>query len=182
MATNLLNLGRLESGKFDLEVQRVDAAALLRGALSRLEILARRKNQKVLLELPSGELPCAGDPDALSLVVANLFTNAVKYTHEGGSITLGARAAADGGAEIRVTDTGIGVAPEDREKIFKGYYRAEAGKREAKGFGVGLALSRMILEAHGTDLQLETETGKGSSFSFRLAPYDPSGAADLRKP
>ncbi|MCM2305005.1 MAG: HAMP domain-containing histidine kinase [Elusimicrobia bacterium] len=180
MATNLLNLGRLEAGKFDLEVQRVDAAALLRGAVSRLEILATRKKLAVRLEAPEAELPCSGDPDALSLVVANLFTNAVKYTHEGGTVTLGARALPGGGAEIYVSDNGIGVAPEDREKIFDGYYRAEEGKREAKGFGVGLALSRMILEAHGTDLDLETELGKGSRFSFRLRACDKSGAADLR--
>ncbi len=178
MATNLLNLGRLESGKFTLEIQRVDAAALLRGAVSRLEILATRKKLSVKLDLPSGDLPCAGDPDALSLVVANLFTNAVKYTHEGGSVTLGARAVPKG-VEIFVKDTGIGVAPEEKEKIFAGYYRSEEGKREAKGFGVGLALSRMILEAHGTDLELETVQGKGSRFYFALPAYDKSGAADL---
>ncbi len=178
MATNLLNLGRLEAGKFDLDIQRVDAATILRGAVSRLEILAQRKKLAIKLDVPSAELPCAGDPDALSLVVANLFTNAVKYTHEGGSIVLGAAAAA-GGVEIFVADTGIGVAPEDQEKIFGGYYRSEAGKREAKGFGVGLALSRMILEAHGSDLELVSEQGKGSRFSFKLPPFK-GGAADLR--
>lgn len=178
MATNLLNLGRLESGKFSLEIQRLDAATLLRGAVARLEILAQRKKQSVRLELPDSELACAGDPDALSLVVANLFTNAVKYTHEGGVITLGTRAA-DGGVDVFVKDTGIGVAPADREKIFAGYYRAEEGKREAKGFGVGLALSRMILAAHGTDLELETEPGKGSRFAFRLPAYDRSRATGL---
>ncbi|MBI2387829.1 MAG: HAMP domain-containing histidine kinase [Elusimicrobia bacterium] len=182
MATNLLNLGRLEAGKFDLEIQRVDAAALLRGALARLEILATRKKLSVRLDAPETELPCAGDPDALSLVVANLFTNAVKYTHEGGTVTLGARGLPGGRVELSVSDTGIGVAPEDREKIFAGYFRSEEGKREAKGFGVGLALSRMILEAHGTDLELETEQGKGSRFSFRLPAYALGGAADLRTP
>ena len=178
MATNLLNLGRLESGKFNLDIQRVDAAALVGGAVSRLEILADRKKQTVKLDIPSNELPCACDPDALALVVTNLFTNAVKYTHEGGVITLGAKSS-NGGVLIFVEDTGIGVAPEDREKIFGGYYRSEAGKREAKGFGVGLALSRMILEAHGTDLELSSDLGKGSRFSFKLPLY-PSGARDLR--
>jgi signal transduction histidine kinase len=179
MATNLLNLGRLEAGKFSLEIQRVDAAALLRGAVSRLEILATRKKQTLKLEVPETPLPCAGDPDALSLVVANLFTNAVKYTHEGGTVTLSARSLPGGRVEVSVADTGIGVAPEDRQKIFESYYRSEEGKREAKGFGVGLALSRMILEAHGTDLELESEQGKGSRFFFSLPGYDKSGASDL---
>ncbi|MDP3542593.1 MAG: HAMP domain-containing sensor histidine kinase [Elusimicrobiota bacterium] len=181
MATNLLNLGRLEAGKFSVDIQRVDAAALLRGAVARLEILATRKKLAVRLEAPETELPCAGDPDALSLVVANLFSNAVKYTHEGGTVTLGARKVPGGRVELFVADTGIGVAPEDREKIFGGYYRTEEGKREAKGFGVGLALSRMILEAHGTDLELETEQGKGSRFSFSLPGREGlAAAADLR--
>ncbi|UPT74715.1 MAG: HAMP domain-containing histidine kinase [Elusimicrobiota bacterium] len=179
MATNLLNLGRLESGKFTLDIQRVDACALLKGAVSRLEILATRKKLKTLLDLPPDcELPCAGDPDALSLVVANLFTNAVKYTHEGGTVTMGARAHG-GEVEIFVADTGIGIAPEEREKIFTGFYRAEEGKKEAKGFGVGLALSRMILEAHGADLELTSEPGKGSRFFFQLPPFK-GGGADLR--
>lgn len=182
MATNLLNLGRLEAGKFSIDIQRVDAAALLRGALARLEILATRKKLSVKLEAPQAELPCAGDPDALSLVVANLFSNAVKYTHEGGTVTLGARSLPGGRVEVFVADTGIGVAPEDREKIFGGYYRTEEGKRQAKGFGVGLALSRMILEAHGTDLELQTQQGKGSRFSFSLPGRDgpAGGAEDLR--
>lgn len=179
MATNLLNLGRLEAGKFSLDIKRVDAAALLAGAVSRLEILATRKKLSVKVDLPGEPLPCACDPDALSLVVTNLFTNAVKYTHEGGTITMGARSLPGGSIDVFVQDTGIGIASTDREKIFAGYYRAEEGKREAKGFGVGLALSRMILEAHGTDLELETEQGKGSRFSFRLPPYDKSGAADI---
>ncbi len=179
MATNLLNLGRLEAGKFEVEIERVDATALLRGAVTRLEILATRRKHAVKLEIPGTSLPCAGDPDALSLVVANLFTNAVKYTHEGGAVTVGAHALPGGRVEIFVSDTGIGIAPADQKKIFDGYYRSEEGKREAKGFGVGLALSRMILEAHGTDLELVTELGKGSRFSFSLPPYDKSGAADL---
>lgn len=179
MATNLLNLGRLEAGKFEVEIERIDASTLLHGAATRLEILATRKKHAVKLETPETPLPCAGDPDALSLVVANLFTNAVKYTREGGTVTVGARALPNGRVEIFVKDTGIGIAPADQKKIFDGYYRSEEGKRVAKGFGVGLALSRMILEAHGTDLELETELGKGSRFSFSLPPYDKSGAADL---
>ncbi len=172
MATNLLNLGRLEAGKFALEPQRVDAAILLRAAAERLGVLARRKSLSTTLKIEAESLPCTGDPDALGLVVANLFTNAVKYTHDGGTITLGARARPDGRVEVFVADTGIGVAPADREKIFGGYYRTEAGKKEAKGFGVGLALSRMILEAHGSELALESEQGKGSKFSFVLPPWD----------
>lgn len=171
MATNLLNLGRLESGRFDLQAQRVDLAPLLRQTLERLAVIGRRKKLEVKLEIPE-ELPAvSGDPDALPLVVANLLTNAFKYTPDGGTVTLGAARRPDGMVEVSVKDNGIGVAVEDREKIFSGYYRTEQGKKAAKGFGVGLALSRMVLEAHGSELELDSAPGKGSRFYFALAPY-----------
>ncbi len=167
MATNLLNLGRLESGRFQVETSRVDLAPLLRVSLERLSILGQRKRLTMSLDLPEDLPPVEADPDAAALVVANLLTNAFKYTREGGSVTLGA-AARGGSVAVFVRDTGIGIAPQERERIFDGYYRTESGRREAKGFGVGLALSRMILEAHGSALELESEVGRGSTFSFRL--------------
>jgi signal transduction histidine kinase len=170
MASNLLNLGRLESGKFKLDQQRVELTPLLKVTLERLAVIGRRKKLEVKLDLPADLPAVAGDPDALPLVIANLLTNAFKYTPEGGSVTLGATRAS-GGVEVFVQDTGIGVADEDREKIFSGYYRTEQGKKTAKGFGVGLALSRMVLEAHGSDLALESAPGKGSRFSFVLAAF-----------
>ncbi len=171
MATNLLNLGRLEAGKFDLDLQRVELAPLLHGTFERLGVIGKRKKLELKLDIADGLPAVNGDADALPLVVANLLTNAFKYTPESGAVTLGARRRADGRVEVFVADTGIGVAPEDREKIFSGYYRTEQGKKTAKGFGVGLALSRMILDAHGTTLELESAPGKGSRFSFALAPF-----------
>ncbi len=171
MATNLLNLGRLESGRFNLELQRVEPTPLLASALDRLAVLGRRKDLDIRLEAQADLPAVSADADALSLVVANLLTNSFKYTKEGGAVTLGARRRPDGRVEVFVSDTGIGIAPEEREKIFSGYYRTEQGKRTAKGFGVGLALSRMILDAHGSALELESELGKGSRFSFALKPY-----------
>jgi signal transduction histidine kinase len=173
MATNLLNLGRLESGRFNLELSRVEPTPLLASALDRLAMLGRRKNLDIRLETQADLPAVSGDADALSLVVANLLTNAFKYTKEGGAVTLGARRRPepDGRVEVFVQDTGIGIAPEEREKIFSGYYRTEQGKKTAKGFGVGLALSRMILEAHGSRLELESEPGKGSRFFFALMPF-----------
>lgn len=176
MATNLLNLGRLESGKFSLEPRRVELSPVLKSCFERLGMLGRRKKQDLRLEIPQDLPPVTADPDALPLVVANLLTNAFKYTPEGGTVTLGSRLTPEGDVEVFVQDTGIGIAPEEREKIFSGYYRTEAGKRTAKGFGVGLTLARMILEAHETALVLESALGKGSRFSFRLPPHDPRRA------
>jgi signal transduction histidine kinase len=171
MATNLLNLGRLEAGKFDLDLQRVELAPLLHGTFERLGVIGKRKKLTLKLDLEKHLPAVSGDPDALPLVVANLLTNAFKYTPEGGAVTLGARRRPDGRGEVSVSDTGIGVAPEDREKIFSGYYRTEESKKTAKGFGVGLALSRMILDAHHTALELQSAAGKGSRFFFALKPW-----------
>jgi len=179
MATNLLNLGRLESGKFSLEVHRVQLPGVLKSSFERLGMLGRRKKQDLRLEIAEDLPAVTADPDALSLVVANLLTNAFKYTHEGGLVALGAEVKPDGRVEVFVRDTGIGIAPEEREKIFSGYYRTEEGKRAAKGFGVGLTLTRMILEAHGTHLELESAPGKGSKFSFALPPHDPKAPSDF---
>jgi signal transduction histidine kinase len=171
MATNLLNLGRLEAGKFDLDMQRVDLGPLLKGTFERLGVIGKRKKLTLNLVLPA-DLPAVyADGDALPLVIANLLTNAFKYTPDGGAVTLGAKRRDDGRIEVSIADTGIGVAIEDREKIFSGYYRTEQGKKTAKGFGVGLALSRMILEAHGTVLELDSAPGKGSRFYFSLKIY-----------
>ena len=170
MATNLLNLGRLEAGKFDLDMQRVDLPPLLSGTFERLSVIGRRKKLALKLEIPADMPPVLADADALPLVIANLLTNAFKYTPDGGAVTLGALKRDGGIVEVFVSDTGIGIVPEDRDKIFSGYYRTEQGKRTAKGFGVGLALSRMILEAHGSELRLNSAPGKGSRFSFPLLP------------
>ncbi|HEX4046220.1 MAG TPA: HAMP domain-containing sensor histidine kinase, partial [Elusimicrobiota bacterium] len=88
MATNLLNLGRLEAGKFDLDMQRVDLAPLLRGTFERLSVIGRRKKLELKLEAAEGLPGVAADPDALPLVIANLLTNAFKYTPEGGTVSL----------------------------------------------------------------------------------------------
>jgi signal transduction histidine kinase len=170
MATNLLNLGRLEAGKFDLDMGRVELAPVLNVAFERLSVIGRRKKLVLKLDIPADLPQVLADSDALPLVVANLLTNAFKYTPEGGAVTLGALKRPAGVVEVFVQDTGIGIAPEDREKIFSGYYRTEQGKKAAKGFGVGLALSRMILEAHGSELQLDSAPGKGSRFYFPLLP------------
>jgi signal transduction histidine kinase len=170
MATNLLNLGRLEAGKFNLDMRPVELVPVLESTLERLAVIGRRKKLTLKLEVPKDLPRVLADPDALPLVVANLLTNAFKYTPDGGTVTLGAAKRDGGTVEVFVRDTGIGIADEDRDKIFSGYYRTEQGKKAAKGFGVGLALSRMILDAHGSELQLESATGKGSRFFFPLLP------------
>jgi signal transduction histidine kinase len=168
--TTLLNMGRLESGKLALRFRCVAIRALIGDCLERLKILYERKGQQIVLDFPEEGLPVRADPEALSLVLTNLLSNAVKYTPAKGRITL--RGTADPAdptrALISISDTGIGISPEDQKRIFSGFYRTEASRAAAKGFGVGLPLARKILEAHYSELSVESVPGQGSTFRFAL--------------
>jgi signal transduction histidine kinase len=166
----LLNMGRLESGKLALRMKCVEVRKLVSGCLERLSLLYERKGHEVTLDFPEENLLVRADPDALSLVLMNLLSNAIKYTPERGRIAIGARLDGSDGARARisVSDTGIGIAPEDQERIFSGYYRTKLSRSKATGFGVGLSLARKILEAHASELSVESVPGQGSKFSFSL--------------
>lgn len=163
----LLEMGRLEAGRLKVQPVRMDLAALARETVGRLEVLWSRKGQAVSAKLPDAPVWVLGDPDALALVATNLLANAVKYTPDKGSITVGVETA-PGGARLSVSDTGIGIAPEDQARILSGYFRTEEGKKAAKGFGVGLALSQAVLAAHSAELSVESRLGRGARFSFFL--------------
>jgi signal transduction histidine kinase len=166
-AMTVLQMGRLESGEFALSLKPTDLAGVLTESVARLRLLHERKRHEVRVDVPDEPVLARADSEALALVVTNLLTNAIKYTPQGGRITLSLRPEGDS-VRVGVADTGIGVAPEDQERIFSGYFRTEAGKAQARGFGVGLALARRIVEAHGSRLELDSAPGKGSDFHFSL--------------
>lgn len=167
---NLLNLGRLESGKLAVSRQKIAINQIIQRSVGLLELLWQEKQVAVHLVLPHEPVVVLGDQSALSLVISNLVSNAVKYTPKGGSVEVGLRTLKESAeAEIYVKDTGIGIAPEDRDKVLSGFYRASNSRHMAKGFGVGLMLVSMILEGHDSSLEVDSELGKGSRFSFRLA-------------
>lgn len=168
--SNLLNIGRLESGRLALSKKRTDIAKVLRDCVEIMEILCENKGLRISTSMSDSPAPVNADPDALTMVVTNLLSNAVKYTPEGGAVSVGLSQEDEipGYLRVYVKDTGIGVSQEEKERIFSGYYRSERGKKLAKGFGIGLSLARSILEAHGARLELQSEPEKGSKFSFLL--------------
>jgi signal transduction histidine kinase len=170
ISTNLLNMGRLESGHFAVNPRKIEVRKILKDSLQRLEILYKRKNIHVFLELPEEVIPVKADPEALSLVVTNLLSNAIKYTPDSGKISIGIirEAGYSDRLQVFVQDTGIGIPEEDQERIFSGYYRTDSSKKAASGFGVGLVLAKLIIEAHHSVLKVESQPGKGSRFYFTL--------------
>jgi signal transduction histidine kinase len=109
-----------------------------------------------------------GDERKFKQIVLNLLTNAVKFTPEGGTVTLGAHRA-NGAYVFSVTDTGIGIAPEDQETIFEEFRQVGADyDRKAEGTGLGLTLTRRLVELHGGTIRVESALGQGSTFIFNL--------------
>ena len=109
-----------------------------------------------------------GDERKFKQIVLNLLTNAVKFTPEGGTVTLGAQRA-NGAYVFSVKDTGVGIAPEDHERIFEEFRQVGGDSdRKAEGTGLGLALTRRLVELHGGSIDVDSAPGKGSTFTFTL--------------
>ncbi|HLL52171.1 MAG TPA: ATP-binding protein, partial [Myxococcaceae bacterium] len=169
MINDILDLAKIESGKMELRSERVDLALALWEAEEMARPMALRKGLKV--ELRAGApVFCTGDAQRLRQVALNLLSNAVKFTPAGGSIVCEARPSADGkSAELVVTDTGIGISPEDHETIFEQFRQLDGSNaREYEGTGLGLALVRQFVEAMAGRVTVQSELGKGSTFTVRL--------------
>jgi len=108
-----------------------------------------------------------GDERKAKQVLLNLLSNALKFTPEGGRIDVSARLQ-NGVAEVSVTDTGVGTAPEDQEAVFEEFRQVGTADKKVEGTGLGLALSRKFIELHGGRIWVESEVGKGSTFTFTL--------------
>ncbi len=161
LVEDLLTLARADSGELELEIAPTDLARLAREAVDRIGPLAREKGVAVEAFLPSS-LPLAGDSRRLEQLLLILLDNAVKYTPRGGRVTVNGEKK-NHRVEIRVRDTGPGIPPGEREKVFERFYRGDkARSRREGGAGLGLAIARWIVEAHRGHIRLESEPGKGT--------------------
>ena len=170
MLNTLMDISEAETGVLQLRREPVSIRGLLAQAVELYEDVADVKRITVTLE-PGDDLTVSGAPDRLRQVFANLLDNAIKYTPEGGRVTLTA-ARDDAFAVIRVTDTGPGIAPEHLPRIWERLYRADAS-RSSRGLGLGLSLVKAYVEAHGGVVEASSELGRGATFTVKL-PFAPS--------
>jgi two-component system phosphate regulon sensor histidine kinase PhoR len=168
LVTDLLVLSRVESEEGALERRALDLRDPLADSASRLAADATGKSVEFAFEPPGEPVRIVGDEEALRQVVDNLLDNALKYTPDGGSVTL-SLGTSKGTAVIEVVDTGIGIEPTHQDRIFERFYRVDkARSREIGGTGLGLSIVKNIVEAHGGCVSVESEPGRGSTFRVRL--------------
>jgi signal transduction histidine kinase len=164
---NFLNLNRIESGRFSPHLRKTALRTLVHATVAQMGPLIENKNVELRLDFPAVCVPVKADPDVLSVIMSNLIGNAFKYTPAGGTVTVRIALESET-AEVDVEDTGIGIPEADQRLIASGFYRSDGGRKIAKGFGVGLKVTRELLESQGARLDIKSEPGHGSRFSFRL--------------
>ena len=163
LINDILDLSKIEAGKMELDLTTFSLPSVLENGLTMIRERAANHGIGLGLEVDPGVGEVTADERKVKQVVFNLLSNAVKFTPDGGRIDLSARCS-HGEVEVAVRDTGIGIAPEDMERVFEEFQ--QAGQRE--GSGLGLALCRSFVELHGGRIRLESEVGIGSTFAFTL--------------
>ena len=173
LINELLDLQRIAAGRMELKPEPVQLAGMLTEAANSVQAQTQKHRHTLVVTPPPAELRVQADPGRVRQVLLNLLSNAIKFTPDGGRITVVAAPVNGGGAisevRIAVSDTGIGIAAEDQPKLFKEFSQLDASaSRKYEGTGLGLALSRQLVELHGGTMGVESEMGKGSTFWFTL--------------
>jgi signal transduction histidine kinase len=180
LVSDLADVSRIEAGRLKIEFAPVELQSVIDEVLRSTHAQFEEKNQKLVLDIPP-DLPAAwGDRNRIVQVLTNLVSNAHKYTNEGGSVTVRAAQSENlwdpqGASQvirIAVEDTGIGIKEEDQKKIFTQYFRTQEGRDNAPGTGLGLNISRNLVEMQGGKIWFESVYGKGTTFLFTLPVAD----------
>jgi len=178
LINELLDLSKIAAGHMDLRLEPVTLDTLFREAADSVRAQLEARRHKLAIEPAPEPYTVTADRGRLLQVLLNLLSNAIKFTTDGGRVTLSARLG-DGGRHVRVavSDTGIGIAPHDQAKLFQEFVQLDATpSRRYEGTGLGLALSKRLVELHGGTIGVESELGKGSTFWFTLPRAEPAGA------
>jgi signal transduction histidine kinase len=174
LINDLLDLSRIEAGRLDLQRTSLDLARLIPEVAGSLRPLIETKRQRLRLDLGDALPAVWADADRVTQILTNLISNAHKYTLVDGSITVAARRD-NGFVCVDVSDTGIGLSPEDQAQIFTKFFRVhDRSPQSSRGTGLGLVITRLLVELHGGRITLSSAPGQGSTFSFTLPALEAS--------
>ncbi|MCC6196280.1 MAG: GAF domain-containing protein [Burkholderiales bacterium] len=167
LINDILDLSKIEAGRMELEPADFDLPKAIGQALSLVRERAERRAIEVSLAVDPAVTTIRADERKVKQVILNLLSNALKFTPQGGRITVAAVSHPDK-VEVSVRDTGVGIAPEDHEKVFEEFRQVGTSEARTEGTGLGLAISRKFIELHGGKLWVASGLGKGSTFTFSL--------------
>jgi signal transduction histidine kinase/CheY-like chemotaxis protein len=165
LINDVLDLAKIEAGRLDLQREQFDLATAVSESIAGLRPLADRKRLELVAEVAPGTI--VADRGRIRQVLYNLLSNAIKFTPEGGRVTITTRVNADT-ATIEVTDTGVGISPQDLDAVFEEFRQVGGQHDRQGGTGLGLALTRRLVEAHEGTIAVESTLGVGSTFTVAL--------------
>jgi two-component system sensor histidine kinase ResE len=185
MVSELLDLARIESGQAVMRQEPVDLRSLLENVVEQFRLRAEEAEIDLLAKLADLP-PTTGDGDRLAQVFTNLMDNAFKHTPTGGKVTVKAETLTPSGVrrwkkawhraiEVAVSDSGKGIPPEDLSRVFERFYQVDKARKHTGSVGLGLAITREIVEAHGGSIKAESIVGLGTRFSVVLPVRTPRG-------
>ena len=172
MVNDFLDLARLESGRAQLAHVPVDIRQVIDSAVAVIQPQAEDRGLELVLDVPPTLPPIMGDEKRMQQILLNLTSNAVKYNREGGQVHISATVN-EGVIQIAIKDTGRGIRTEDMDKLFDKFRRIEETEGSTKGTGLGLPITKRLIELHKGNMEVISEWGVGSTFSFTLPVIEP---------
>jgi signal transduction histidine kinase len=167
LINDILDLSKIEAGRMELELADFHLPTALDNALTLVRERAARRGIALQMNVDSRLGQIQADERKIRQVVLNLLSNAIKFTPEGGRIEVGA-VPRDGFVEVSVSDTGVGIAPEDQEAVFEEFRQVGTAEKKAEGTGLGLTLCRKFVELRGGKIWVKSQVGVGSTVTFTL--------------
>ncbi len=168
LLNDLIEISRIESGEMRMSFRYFNISDFIKNVAEEMRPKAEKKSLQVLTKLSGDEVLVLGDRERLRQVLSNLIDNSIKYTDEGGTVEVGFEELQHS-VRVYVRDNGSGIGKEHLERIFERFYRVDKNRsRSVGGTGLGLAIVKHIIEAHNSKIEVKSEPGKGSEFSFLL--------------
>ncbi|NPE28063.1 PAS domain-containing protein [Methanococcoides sp. SA1] len=165
---DILDISKVEAGKMELHPEEFEVSSAIEEVSILFASIAEKKRIEITADIADNNIVVEADKIKFKQILYNLLSNSIKFTDQGGSVTIGAKISEDL-VHISVKDSGIGISPEDQDKLFNPFFQADSSStRKYGGTGLGLALIKKFVEMHGGEIWVESEVGKGSIFTFTI--------------